>query len=310
MPPFSKNFKPLPGLHVVRRLPVEMVAGSTYEWQIRFVNHKSESGYANITLQITEEKTLIGLGEFTLEGTLEAYDNPPRKHTYTQLTFKETQGGTFQALQTPIEKRFNDVTLRISSVPNLMPGTYTFTLNIWVASTPKLSVTISPSSATLDVGQSQRFTSTVTDGTSPYSYQWYLSGAPVSGATKPTWKFTPTSAGSYTVYVKVNDSAGMQATSNTATVKVNAALSVTISPNSVTLDVGQSQLFTSSVTGGTPPYMYRWYLNDHTVSSDRNPIWIFTPTSAGSYTVYVKVTDSLGMQATSNTATVTVKKHK
>ena len=109
-----------------------MVAGSTYEWQISFVNPKSESGYANITLQITEEKTLIGLGEFTLEGTLEAYDNPPRKHIYTQLTFTETQGGTFQAPQTPIEKRFNTITLKITSVPNLMPGKYTFTLTITV----------------------------------------------------------------------------------------------------------------------------------------------------------------------------------
>ena len=132
IPPFSKYFRPLQGLHVVKRLPVEMVAGSTYEWQISFVNPKSESGYANITLKITEEKTLIGLGEFTVEGTLEAYDNPPRKHTYTQLTFTETQGGTFQALQTPIEKRFNIITLKISSLPNLMPGTYTFTLTITV----------------------------------------------------------------------------------------------------------------------------------------------------------------------------------
>ena len=132
MPPFSKNFRHLQGLHIVKRLPVEMVAGSTYEWQISFVNPKSESGYANITLQITEEKTLIGLGEFTLEGTLEAYDNPPRKHIYTQLTFTETQGGTFQAPQTPIEKRFNTITLKITSVPNLMPGKYTFTLTITV----------------------------------------------------------------------------------------------------------------------------------------------------------------------------------
>ena len=132
IPPFSKYFRPLPGLHVVKRLPVEMVAGSTYEWQIKFVNPKSKSGYANITLKITEEKTLIGLGEFTVEGTLKAYDNPPREHTYTTITFTETQGGTFQALQTPIEKRFNIITLKISSLPNLMPGTYTFTLTITV----------------------------------------------------------------------------------------------------------------------------------------------------------------------------------
>jgi len=219
-PLFSRYFKPLPGLHVVRRLPVEMVAGSTYEWEVSFENPKSEEGLMNITLEITEKKTIIGFGEFHVEGTLEAYDNPPRRHHYLTLTFTETEGGFFQSLQTPIEERFNRITLKISSVPNLMPGAYTFTLNMWVAFTPKLSVTISPSSATLYVGQSQPFTSTVSDGAPPYSYQWYLNGTLVSGATSSTWTFKPTSAGSYSVYVKVTDSLGMVATSNIATVTV------------------------------------------------------------------------------------------
>ena len=154
----------------------------------------------------------------------------------------------------------------------------------------------------MDVGQSQLFTSSVTGGTSPYTYQWYLNGATVSGATKPTWTFTPTSAGSYTVYVKVTDNAGMQATSNTANVTSESSLSVSISPSSVDMHVGQSQMFTSSVTGGTSPYSYQWYLNGAPVSGATNSTWTFTPTSPGSYTVYVKVTDNAKTQATSNTA--------
>ncbi|MEM2954299.1 MAG: PKD domain-containing protein, partial [Candidatus Bathyarchaeia archaeon] len=71
-----------------------------------------------------------------------------------------------------------------------------------------LVVSISPSSFTLDVGQSQQFNSTVSGGTSPYSYQWYLNGTPVSGATSDSWNFTPTSIGFYTVYVNVTDSLG------------------------------------------------------------------------------------------------------
>lgn len=114
---------------MVKRLPRSMVAGSTYEWTVSYVNPKSENALMNITLEITEEETVIGLGEFTVEGILESYDNPPRKHHYSTLNFAETSGGIFQN-QTSINERFNHITLTISSVPNLMPGTYTFTLTV------------------------------------------------------------------------------------------------------------------------------------------------------------------------------------
>jgi hypothetical protein len=59
----------------------------------------------------------------------------------------------------------------------------------------------------------------VSGGTPPYSYQWYLNDLPVSDAVSSNWNFTPPSIGSFTVYVKVNDTVGIQATSNTAYVQ-------------------------------------------------------------------------------------------
>jgi hypothetical protein len=170
------------------------------------------------------------------------------------------------------------------------------------------SVSVSPSSATLDVGQSLLFTSSVTGGTSPYSYQWYLNGVSVYGATGSSWTFTSTSSGSYTVYMNVTDIVGAGVKSSIATVTVNPTLSATISPSSATLDVNQSQTFTSTVSGGTSSYSYQWYLNGVAVSGAVSSSWTFTLSSSGSYTVYVKITDSATtpVAATSNIASVTV----
>jgi len=85
---------------------------------------------------------------------------------------------------------------------------------------PSLSASISPLSASILVGQSVTFTSTVSGGYTPYSYQWYLNGAPVAGATSNTWTFTPTASGIYYVHLKVTDSKANTAQSETARVSV------------------------------------------------------------------------------------------
>jgi hypothetical protein len=68
------------------------------------------------------------------------------------------------------------------------------------------------------------------------------------------------------------------------------------------MNVSQSQVFASTVSGGTPPYSYQWYLNDAAVSGAVSSNWTFTPPSIGSFTIFVQVNDTLGKQGTSNTA--------
>jgi hypothetical protein len=81
---------------------------------------------------------------------------------------------------------------------------------------PPLSVSINPLSASILVGQSVTFTSTVSGGYTPYTYQWYLNGNPVSGATSNTWTFTPTTSGIYYVHLKVTDAKANTAQSDAA----------------------------------------------------------------------------------------------
>lgn len=83
-------------------------------------------------------------------------------------------------------------------------------------------------------------------------------------------------------------------------------LSASLSPPSSSLLVGESVTFTSTVSGGRPPYNYQWYLNNNPVPGVIANTWIFTPTITGSFTVYLNVTDSLGNSIKSNEAAVTV----
>jgi parallel beta-helix repeat protein len=87
---------------------------------------------------------------------------------------------------------------------------------------PPLSASISPLSASILAGQSVTFTSTVSGGYTPYTYQWYFNGNPVSGATSNTWTFTPTTGGIYYVHLKVTDAKANTAQSETARAEVAA----------------------------------------------------------------------------------------
>jgi hypothetical protein len=168
------------------------------------------------------------------------------------------------------------------------------------------SVTISPALAAIKVGESVAFTSTVSGGVPDYSYQWYRNGTAVSGAIYSTWTFTPTTSGTYNIYLNVTDSTSKTAKSNVASVTVAPPLTVSISPTSATILVGQSVGFTSTVSGGYPGYSYQWYLGGIQVSGATSASWTFTSTTSGIYYVYLQVKDANNNIAQSETAKITV----
>jgi hypothetical protein len=117
---------------------------------------------------------------------------------------------------------------------------------------PPLSVSISPLSSTIHVGQTVHFTSTVNDGVPPHSFQWFLNGTPVSGATSNSWNFSPTSSEFDTVYLTVTDSNGTIANSNNASVTVTPApggTRISVSPPEIiNLTMGPSSTFDVNIT--------------------------------------------------------------
>jgi S1-C subfamily serine protease len=82
------------------------------------------------------------------------------------------------------------------------------------------------------------------------------------------------------------------------------SVSLTIPATSIAL--GESITFTASVSGGNTPITYKWYVNDVEVSSATSNSWTFTPTSEGTYRIYVMAVDADGCTAQSQTATLTV----
>ena len=110
----------------------------------------------------------------------------------------------------------------VNPISVIMDQPYTATAHYFVATvTPPLSVAISPLSATILIGDSVAFTSTVTGGTSPYTYQWYLDGDPVSGANSSSWLFKPNATGIYYVHLEVTDDNNDTAQSEIAKVTVS-----------------------------------------------------------------------------------------
>lgn len=82
------------------------------------------------------------------------------------------------------------------------------------------------------------------------------------------------------------------------------SLSVLISPPSASIILGQSVTLTSNASGGMLPYSYQWYVYCTPVSGANLNSWTFTLHTIRNYSVWLRVTDSLGNTAASNQVSV------
>jgi hypothetical protein len=167
------------------------------------------------------------------------------------------------------------------------------------AATTNLTVVL-PLAATITgtssdpVGTSDVFTVSVTGGLAPFTYAFFPTGY-AGTQSGPTYTITGGQAGSGSINANVVDSNGKTVTTNTfdftfvnGTGASDLKASVT-GPS--TLVVGTEYTFTAVATGGTAPYQYTFYATGISGSSE-GPSYTVTPTSAGSGTISVLVTDS------------------
>ena len=97
----------------------------------------------------------------------------------------------------------------------------------------------------------------IVQGTPPLSFQWFLNGEPVSGATQATLELTDAQVDQSGLYtLEVTNSEGSIVV-EVANVSVNAELGITAEPTDLSIIQGETAEFTVTA-GGTAPFTYQW----------------------------------------------------
>ena len=155
------------------------------------------------------------------------------------------------------------------SVSNTVNSIYSSTFQINAAMTTPTAPT--PTNPTIDSGQSITLSSSWTGGTSTYTIKWYtgpsgntctqdsanvLATYSSVSATSNSITVSPTSTNSYCIGVTDSATTPVTQLSSNDVVFVNTALGVAsiTASNTPTVNTGQYEAFTSSWSGGTPPY--------------------------------------------------------
>ncbi len=169
------------------------------------------------------------------------------------------------------------------------------------------SISTPPASQTVFVGQTATFSVTA-GGPGPFTYQWYANGAPVSGASAPTYEIIGTTISENgTVFTVAIMNAGGTVTS------VGAALTVKLLPPTITtqpapqsVSAGQTATFTVVATG-TAPLVYQWFKNSAPIAGANSSVYITPVTTVGDSNsgFTVTVTNAAGTAA-SAAASLTV----
>ena len=168
-----------------------------------------------------------------------------------------------------------------------------------------LTNTSKMSATTISKGSSVKLTGSATGSTGYYQYA-FVTKAPNGNwyvlqdySTTATYTFKPSSTGKYTVQIKVKDNKNnVKVKEFTLTVNTELVNTSKISATSITK--GSSVKITGSATGSTGFYQYAYVAKTpagewkvlRNYSTTATHTW--TPASTGTYTVQVKVKDSVG----------------
>lgn len=158
---------------------------------------------------------------------------------------------------------------------------------------------------------SATFTAVISEPGNPaiYTYQWYVNGSAVEGATSSTFvKDDLATTEMYSVYCEVTNKKGT-VTTRIATLEVIQLHTPDIDdihPKDATVEVNNSVTCEVVIeTEGTPAeYTYQWYKDGNAIDGANESSYTFVSDTVGTTNLYCVVTNAAG-SVTSRTATVT-----
>jgi len=172
---------------------------------------------------------------------------------------------------------------------------------------PDPTVSVNQTSSVTDVGLPVSFTESTVNGTAPYSVTWFVNGLEAQNS-GTSFRFVPNSTGIFSVYAQVIDGVGYVVNSTTSSLVVNkdpAILSFSSAGQSTNFFLtNNTALSRVSVSGGTTPLTYSWYLNGQKVTQTNSHSYTYTFSSMGQNTLQVNVSDAVGYTVVSSVATV------
>ena len=228
------------------------------------------------------------------------------KSTGTPTAWKWTFGdGTNSTIKNPTHKysKAGNYTVALTVSNSAGSSTTTKTNYIKVTATtikPVASFTsnVTSGKVPLNVAFTDKSTGT------PAAWKWTFGDGTTSTAKNPIHKYSK--AGNYTVALTVSNAAGSNTTTKTNYIKVSGTSSqAPVAAFSASPTSGNTPLnvtFTDSSTGS--PTTWSWNFGDGTSATVKNPVHTYS--TAGSYSVTLKVSNSAGNNTTTKSSYIKV----